>query len=178
MARALAIRLGLDHVSAGDFMRQMAEERQMSILELSRIAEDDATIDREIDARTVRFGRERDGFVIDARLAWHFLPDSVKVFLDVTPDVAAARIFGDARTFELENTDTESTRRAIEARVESERQRYRDYYGVDYLDAAQFDVVVDTSHLTIEQVVDAIAAHVEPVRRLDRPDPTRGQGPL
>ena len=97
VARLLARRLRFDHVSAGDFMRDMAAERGISVLELSRIAEHDDAIDREIDERSRRLGEERDRFVIDARLAWHFIPDAFKVFLDVRLDVAARRIYGDRR---------------------------------------------------------------------------------
>jgi cytidylate kinase len=178
VAKSLAHRLGLDHVSAGDFMRAMAGERGTTILELSRIAESDDEIDREIDARTVRLGEECDGFVMDARLAWHFLPMSIKVFLDVTPEVAAARIYGAGRATENENVDSAATRRAIEARIASERQRYRDYYGVDYLDSAQFDLVVDTSERTIEEVVDEIAVFATGTAQPERRDPGCGPGPL
>ena len=51
----------------------------------------DAAIDRAIDERSRRLGEERDGLVIDARLAWYFVPHSIKVFLDVTLEVAAGR---------------------------------------------------------------------------------------
>ncbi len=131
VAEELARRLGLDHLSAGDFMREMAEERGLTILELSREAETSAAIDHEIDARTRRLGETRGGFVIDSRLAWHFLPSSVKVFLDVRPDVAAARVYDDGRGAERENVDLAATQRAIEERLASERLRYEEYYGVD-----------------------------------------------
>ncbi|MFP4553575.1 MAG: AAA family ATPase, partial [Actinomycetota bacterium] len=63
----MARELGLRHVSAGDFMREMAAEREMSILELSRSAEERDAIDREIDARTASLAEESSDFVIDAR---------------------------------------------------------------------------------------------------------------
>jgi predicted cytidylate kinase len=157
----LAAQLGLDHVSAGDFMRQMASERGVSILELSRAAEDDIAIDHEIDARTRDLGETHDGFVIDARLAWHFLSTSIKVFLDVRPEVAAARIYGAARGVEHENVDLAATQRAIEARSRSESDRYWRYYAIDYTDAVQFDLVVDTSDLDITGVVARIREFVE-----------------
>jgi cytidylate kinase len=156
VGKRLATRLGLDHVSAGDFMREMAEERGVSILELSRSAEHDIGIDREIDARTSRLGETRDGFVMDARLAWHFLPSSLRVFLDVRPEIAAQRIFGAGRSEESENVDIDATRSAIERRTTSERLRYQQYYGIDYLDPSQFDLIVDTSDLGIDEVVDVI----------------------
>ncbi|MGD2042492.1 MAG: nucleoside monophosphate kinase [Acidimicrobiia bacterium] len=161
---AVAVRvaeaLGMRHVSAGDFMRQMAAERGMTILEFSRSAEDRESIDREIDARTVQLSRESADFVMDARLAWHFIPESFKVFLEVSPEVAAQRIYEAQRGSEKENVSLENTKRAIESRTESERKRYLKYYGLDYAEHTQYDLVVDTSDLTIDQVVQRILDRV------------------
>ena len=156
VAVEVAKALGMRHVSAGDFMRQMASERGMTILEFSRSAEDRESIDREIDARTVRLAEESTGFVMDARLGWHFIPGSFKVFLEVTPEVAARRIYEAQRGSEKENISLEDTKRAIDQRTESERNRYMKYYDLDYADHTQYDLVVDTSELTIDQVVQAI----------------------
>ena len=142
-------------------MREMAAERGLTILELSRDAEDADAIDREIDARTVRLATESDRFVMDARLGWHFIPQSFKVFLEVRPEVAAQRIFGAQRGAEHENVSLEDTRKAIELRTESEQSRYMAYYGVDYADHSQYDQVVDTSDKTLDQVVALVLAAVE-----------------
>ena len=160
VAKALAARLGLRHVSAGDFMREMAAERGISVLELSRIAENDDSIDREIDARSAVLGDSGESFVIDSRLAWHFIVDSIKVFLDVDIDVAADRIYGDNRGSEAENIDIEATRRSTQERAASESLRYQSYYGIDYLDPANYDLVLDTSDLSVEAAVDEIQRHV------------------
>lgn len=143
-------------------MREMAAERGMTILELSRSAEGGDTIDREIDARTVSLAEERDDFVMDARLGWHFVPDSVKVFLEVRPEVAAQRIYRAQRGAEHENVSLGDTRRAIERRTESEATRYMTYYDLDYSDHSNYDLVVDTSDRSIEEVVGAIVEHVRP----------------
>lgn len=161
VAKHVAAKLGICHVSAGDFMREMAEERDITILELSRLAEVDASIDREIDARTVRLAEEGGSFVMDARLGWHFIPQSVKVFLEVQPEVAARRIFGARRDSEQENVDLDTTTRAIESRTESERDRYLSYYGLDYGDHNHYDLAIDTSHLSIDQVVEEIIGYLE-----------------
>ncbi len=165
VARAVASRAGMDHVSAGEFMRQIAVARRMSVLTLSAIAETDGGgIDKEIDARSARLGEERDNFVIDARLAWHFIPGSVKIFLDVSIEVAAARIFGDSRGGETENVDLGSTRSAVESRLESETRRYQAYYGIDWSDPAHFDLVVDTTALSIADVVDRVSDYLASLR--------------
>lgn len=156
VARLLAARLGLDHVSAGDFMREMAAERGITVLELSRIAEGDDGIDREIDERSRRLGESGRSVVIDSRLAWHFIPHAVKVFLDVSLDVAARRIFSARRDSEAENVDLESTVQATMARAASESLRYQQYYGIDYLDPTNYDIVLDTSELDADSVADAL----------------------
>lgn len=160
MATKVANRLGLRHVSAGDFMREMAAERGMSILELSRSAEQRDVIDREIDARTARMAEQSSNFVMDARLGWHFAPQSVKVFLEVSPQVAARRIYDAQRGSEHENVSIDQTRAAIESRTESERKRYFNYYDLDYTDHSHYDLVVDTSEKSIDEVVDTILDHV------------------
>lgn len=142
-------------------MREMAAERGVTILELSKTAESWDSIDHEIDARTVRLGEESDDFVIDARLGWHFLPQSFKVFLEVDPSVAAERIYAARRPSEQENTDLTGTRRAIESRTESEAKRYRDYYDLDYADHRHYDLVVDTSDKTVDEVVGLIVERFE-----------------
>lgn len=161
VARLLAERLGLAHLSAGDFMREMAAERGISVLELSRIAETDEAIDREIDARSAGIGASGRSVVIDSRLAWYFIPHAVKVFLDVSLEVAGRRIYGDGRASEAENVDLASTVRATMERAGSESKRYRRYYGIDYLDPANYDIVIDTSDLDARSVVDTLVARLD-----------------
>jgi len=161
VAARVAEVLGVPHVSAGDFMREMAAEGGVSILELSRSAQGSDTIDREIDARTVRLASEDGDFVMDARLGWHFIPKSFKVFLDVSLEEAARRVFEAGRGAERENVDLNSTMAAIEARTESERQRYLEFYGLDYVDHEHYDFVQDTSNVSIDQVVAAIVSEAQ-----------------
>ncbi|MGH3649746.1 MAG: (d)CMP kinase [Acidimicrobiia bacterium] len=160
VASQVARRLGFRHVSAGDFMREMASERGLSILELSRSAEEDDWIDHEIDARTVRLAEEGGDIVMDARLGWYFVPESFKVFLEVRPKVAAARVYGAGRGAERENVDLATTQRAIEVRTASERHRYLTYYGLDYAEHSHYDLVIDTSDMAVGDVVDRIVDHV------------------
>lgn len=156
VASRVAETLGFRHVSAGDFMREMAEERGMTILELSQSAERHDAIDREIDERTMRLASEGEDFVMDARLGWHFIPQSLKVFLDVRPEVAARRIYDARRGSERENVDLETTQEAIESRTRSEKNRYVEYYDLDYTDPDHYDLVIDTSNLSIDEVVQRI----------------------
>ena len=160
LARNLAEHFGLEHHSGGEFMRQIAKEKGMSLLDLSAHAEDNNEIDMAIDARTQKFGREHDNFVMDSRLAWHFIPQSIKVFLDISFEGSARRIYKDLRHDEQENTSEKQTLKNIKQRFESEKKRYGKMYNLDYMDKKNFDIVIDTTKRgqeeTFEKAVKAI----------------------
>ena len=83
VAELIAKRLSLKHYSIGNFMREIAKEKGISLLELGKIAEKERWVDDELDKRQIELGGREDGFVIDSRLGFHFIPKSVKIFLDV-----------------------------------------------------------------------------------------------
>jgi CMP/dCMP kinase len=151
-AKALSQKLKLRHYSIGDLMGEMAIHRNISLLELSGLAEHDPSIDRELDERQIELGKTKDDFVIDSRLGFFFIPASIKIFLDVSLQEGAKRIFKTRRADEKENTSLQATVLCNKKRVRSERKRYRDYYGVDHLDKKNYDIVINTTHLTPQQV--------------------------
>ncbi|MEM4282684.1 MAG: cytidylate kinase family protein [Candidatus Woesearchaeota archaeon] len=153
LAKALAKRLGLKRFSAGDFARQLAAERGLTILKLNKLAEEDPQIDMEIDKRTIELGKKERSFVMDSRIAWNFIPQSVKIFLKADPNIAAKRIFKDLRPVEQENTSIEKVQKNIKKRTASERARYKKLYSIDFTDESNYDLVIDTSHLSPAQVL-------------------------
>lgn len=160
VAKIMAKELSLAHYSTGDFMRELAAERKMSLLELSREAEKDPSVDREIDKRTEELGRTKDNFIIDSRLAFHFIPDSIKVFLDVGLKEAARRIFHDLRPNEKENISQDETAKNIQKREFSEKQRYKQYYNLNPYDRKSYDLVIDTTGISPKEVADSIIQFV------------------
>jgi cytidylate kinase len=65
-------------------MREMAMEKEMTLMELNTFSETDGgKIDAILDERQKKLGQEKDNFIIDARLAWHFISQSFKVYLTV-----------------------------------------------------------------------------------------------
>ena len=90
IAKLLAKQLNLDHYSSGDLMRKLAKEKNISLLKLSKIAEKDKSIDKELDQRQIQLGKTKDNFVIDGRLSALFIPNAkYKIFLDCNDDVRA-----------------------------------------------------------------------------------------
>jgi len=155
VAREVAKRLGLKHYSIGNLMRQLAKEKKMPLNELSRLAEKDKSIDLELDKKTVEL-RAADNFVIDGRLTAYFLPYAdLKVFLDCKDKVRAERILIDKRDDEKSKSLKELVKK-IRQREQSERKRYSKLYKIDYHDKTLYNLMIDTTNLSIKEVVDEI----------------------
>ncbi|HRI36201.1 MAG TPA: cytidylate kinase family protein [bacterium] len=157
VGKMLADALGYCRYSTGDFFRELARERGMTLLEFNQsIEHDGGETDRIVDDRQRAMGENEDNFIIDGRLAFHFIPHSFKIFLSVNARVGVERLFHDRENLTRAGIDEHETIeeaiRDTEARRLSESKRYLEYYGIDNLDTSHFDLVVDTSHKTPEEV--------------------------
>jgi predicted cytidylate kinase len=153
VARLVARALGLEHVYAGNIFRRQAEANGLSLEEYLRRAEQDTSIDRQLD-RQMEARAGRGDAVLEGRLA-AFMADragvpALKVFLDATEAVRARRIS------DREGGAAAERLREIQAREASDHRRYLDLYGVDYHDLARYDLVMETDRGTPEEIAQAI----------------------
>ena len=157
--RRLAEVLGYRRLSSGDFFRDMALKRGMSVEEINRVAEHDPSLDHATDA-WIRAQGESQDFVIDSRTAFHWIPEAFKVFLRLDPREAARRTFlhieKEGRIGQIAVSAEDVYDKTV-ARIDSERKRYATLYGLDYTDEARYDLVVDTGPNDLETVVGMIA---------------------
>jgi len=157
VAKALAKKLGYKHYSVGDFLRELAAQRNCTPLEIGELAKhDDGEIDQQLDAMAVELAQNEDNFVLDARVGFHFIPESFKIYLDVSVEEAARRIFTAKRSEESENTSLESTQEAIRRRRGQEKHRYKKYYDIELPPKTGMDLVIDTTTLGPEEIVECI----------------------
>ena len=155
VAKLLAKALKYKHYSAGQFMRDMAKERKITLAALQKEAqEDNGVIDKEIDKCTLALVK-KDQFIIDGRMAWHFLPRAKKIFLDVEIATGARRIFLQGRDDEYSKEYYDALNQ-VKKRIASERLRYKQYYHLDPYDPKHYDFVIDTTERTPKEVVDEI----------------------
>lgn len=150
VSKLVAKNLSLKHYSTGDFMRQMAKDKGMTLLELSKQAEKDKRIDEELDERQRSLALNENYFVIDARLGFYFIPFSFKVFLFVSKEEAAKRIA------KRENLSYEDALKQSTTRINSEHKRYKELYGVDYEKEKYFDLIINTDDKTPSEICDLI----------------------
>jgi cytidylate kinase len=114
-------------------------------------------MDDLIDNTTIRVAAERkdDKLIFDSRMAWHFVPDSFKVFVTVAPCVAAERVMKDPRPGEPAEDVDELCAELVE-RSKVEQARFQALYGVDYYDYNNYNLVVDSSNRTPDEIVSII----------------------
>lgn len=160
VATMLSQRLKIPWYSMGDLRGKMATERGITIDELNAIGERKAFTDTDVDEYQAKLGREQDNFIMEGRLSWHFIPRSLKVFLDVDADEAAHRIFDASkkglRPDEKPYASAQEVKERVAARLASDSRRYQKYYNVDYLDRSNYDAVIDTTNKTPDEILSLI----------------------
>jgi len=165
VAKLLAKNLGLKHYSMGDLQRSIAKKKGITLVELQKLEEKDASIDKEVDQTQIDLGKKEDNFVIDSRIGWHFIPYSIKIFLDVTEEEAARRIFNQKREDEKYNKTLQETLKKIRERKASEIKRYKEYYNLNYMDVSNYDLVVDTTKIPAEKVAEKILEFIKDLNK-------------
>ena len=137
-----AIRLsetfGLRYVSSGTIFRQMAEERGLSLEEMSKLTDEDPEFDKLIDERAKQEASKGD-MVLDATLAGWMAEDAdLKIYLMTPPEASVKRIA------EREDMSLEDAEKETKVRAESERLRFIEYYDIDITDLSIYDVILNT----------------------------------
>jgi len=164
VAEALSQKLGMKHYSTGEFMRQMAKQEGVSLQELGKKAEKDFFIDKKIDDWTINLGKTEDNFIIDSRLAWHFIPKSVKIYLYVGKKDQMRRLMLDQKLKRRKAEDFKNKKDAVKkiiARENSEDKRYNKYYGLNYHDKKHYDLWLNTDGMTIDYCAEVLRKFIE-----------------
>ncbi|WP_416840742.1 (d)CMP kinase [Haloferax sp. DFSO52] len=156
-AAALAAAFDLEHISGGDIFRELAAERDMSAVEFNKLAEEDDQIDRDLDRRLRTIALERDGVLLESRLAGWLAGDEadLRLWLDAPVHVRAARIA------DREDKSAELAREETVTREESEALRYNEYYDIDITDLSIYDIALNTARWGPEEVTAICTAAVE-----------------
>lgn len=141
----------------GEYVRSLAKELGIDINDMNFYLEKHPEIDRDIEASASKYALNNDEFIIDARLGWYAVPESFKVYLTVDLDEAARRAFGDENRKVTEKFNSvEEQKNAIIGRRKSENARYLELYGVIQDNFDNYDLVIDTTKKTPDEVAHII----------------------
>lgn len=172
VAKILVEKLLAERIYVGGMLRTLAREKNMSLPQLLEYAEAHPEIDHDADQRTAAEARrlEKQGkiVVVEGRTQFHFLPESIKVYIKVDPFVGAQRIWKDLQSKETNQqrnegniTSLEQTKQQTQKREEEDALRYKKIYHVDYRDESKYDLVLDSTKLSAEQIAEKILKHVQ-----------------
>lgn len=159
--KALAQALGYKHFSSGDFFRKIAADRGLTLEELNLGSEAESSADHEVDERLRQMGKTENDVIIDSRTAFHWIPDSFKVYLYLDLDTASERILNHIQTEGRSSqfgSSVEEIRKNTELRDTSEKKRYMALYGLDGTATANYDMVVNTKYNDLKAVTAIVLA--------------------
>ena len=141
----------------GEYARKLAKEKGLDITSFNEYLNEHPEIDRQIEKSAAEYAKEHNNFIIDARLGWYAVPNSYKVYLTIDIDEAAKRAFADQERKDTEKFSTiEEQKEDMQRRYKMENERYFKVYGIHKEDLNNYDLVIDTTNLTPEQVKEKI----------------------
>lgn len=156
--KLLAEKLGYTFMSSGNIMRSWAEEAWMSIYEYEeKVVSKDNNFDIKLDNEVGNFWKNNNEFIFESRLAWNFIPDSFKIFLDCPQETRYERI---------QNREEESIEEVTQKNLQRETgliERYKEVYPeiVFPPQAEVFDLVIDAQNNLPEEIIDIILKHIK-----------------
>ena len=144
---ALARQLRLKTMSVGMFVREKAREANCSVEEfVQRIGSE--SIDEMTDLRTKEYGKTNTDFVCEGRLTWRFIPDAYKVLL-----ICSLKHRAERRAMQI-GIPVCKALKYLEARDVADAKRFREIYQIENIsDFCHFDLVLDTTEITVEDTV-------------------------
>lgn len=157
VAKLLAEKLGYQIIWIWAMKRQLAEEMGLSISEFNQLGEKPEN-QKAFDLKYEEFQKNLDlkeNIILDSRLGFLCQPHAFKIFLDIEDTIAAKRIWEDRRT--TDNFWTfEETLDTTQNRNQEDRQRFIKLYDIDIYDPNHYDLMVNTSNLSPDEVFEII----------------------
>jgi len=153
-AERIAADLGLRYIYGGQIFRDLAEEREISLEELAESLERDQETERDLDRRLIAAGMNDNVLVEGRTIGWIFPRDVEATRIWLTCDLQERLCRVQGREHHPRSAENLLRREA------SDNRRYRALYGIEPEDFSPFDLVLDTTRLSVDEVVNKIEAFV------------------
>ena len=157
VSKLLAKELWYEIVSIWDMKRKLAAEMWINIIEFNKMW-DDPEKSAEFDLKYEEYQQNlklSDDIILDSRLWFYAQPHAFKILLDVDEEIAGERIFKAER-----DTDKHASKKHAIAQVKernsSDEERYKKLYDVDLWNPNNYNLVIDTSERTPEEILQII----------------------
>jgi len=157
IAEMLAEKRSLDYVYSGLIFRELAKKYDMNLAEFGSYCETHDDVDRELDDKQVQLLR-KGNVLLEGRLAgWLAVNnniDAFKIWIDADAIIRAERIVN------REGGTVKDQLKKMMNREKSEQTRYKSYYDIDLTDTSIYDLIIDSSQKTPEEILTIILKNV------------------
>ncbi len=157
LSNNLKEKLGYEIYRNGQYVRKLASEKGMSISDFQIYLNEHPDLDRQIENSAKEYASKTNNLIVDAKLGWYAIPESFKVYLKVDIDVAVKRAYEDNERKDSEAySSLEEAHKKIIYRHQEETKRWIEEYGVNRDDMTNYDLVLDTTKLSPNEVCDIV----------------------
>ncbi|MBU1167515.1 cytidylate kinase family protein [Patescibacteria group bacterium] len=136
-------------IDAGNLWDKMARDYNTDVLGLNKLAENDDSIDHDLDKRMVATAKEQPDIILEGRLIGYFCQKEAipafKIWITADQTIRINRLKQDGRETER-----------VKEREASERKRYLSLYNIDIDDHSVYDLVVNANKQTPDKIVGLI----------------------
>ena len=173
IAKIIEQELKATRVYAGSIMREKARAQSITLQELAIQAEKKPRIDEEVDREVAAMAHKSDDqkkiIIVEGRVQFHLIPKSIKIFITVSPEEGAKRIYQDLcnpqknkeRNEGTIKTTKEQVLEETQKRQEQDRARFQKLYKIDYTNPANYDLIIDTTSITLKEAAEQIIEYIK-----------------
>ena len=166
VAKKLVEELQAQRVYVGGIFREIAREKGMPVEDIVEKAETDTKLDISVDERARDKARqlsEKQNVIVEGRTQFHFLPESLKIYIKVSHEEGAKRIFNELQQKEAKDQrnerevhSLEETKAKIIRRETRDVERYKKLYKVDITNESNYNFVLDTTNITANEATQKV----------------------
>lgn len=156
LMQAIAKEFGLEHIVAGDVMKNMAEDEGYNPtenwwetekgMEFLNQRENNPEFDKELDRRLKKRLNQGNIVITSWTMPWLYEKESYNIWLEASQKERGKRIAG------RDNISEEEALKKVKKRDRENKKLYKDIYGIELgQDLGPFDKVIKTEKLSIEE---------------------------
>ncbi len=171
IAKILERDLKAERIYVGQIMRENARKQNKTLQQYIDEAQKNPSIDKEIDNQVARLALQKDErsniIIVEGRIQFHLLHKSIKVFITVSPEIGANRIYEDLKNNKTNTERNEGNPQSIDQvlkatikRMQEDKERLLKLYEVDYLNPKNYDLVIDTGSITAQEAADQLKEYL------------------
>ena len=158
VAELLHNKLRISYVYSGVIFRETAKKYNMSLEEFGKFCEKNNKIDKEIDKKQINI-LKKGNVILEGRLAgWLAYRNNIssfKIFINADLKTRVNRIIN------RENGNIKKRKKEIIERERSESARYKKYYEINLDDTSIYDLVIDSTKKSPEEIINIILEKLE-----------------